>query len=258
MRVSFGSRCAILLISSGVILAAAHDSFSAIGAADWGQISRACFQNADAIFAGTVVRSKALADVDPWWAHYIGGPDLLPHEAEFQIDHVIRGPQELVGKIVHVRYIGSNATGRNVRPDFVSIVGNRRSLVCVVKQVPTDEYFIFPTDNGAFTIAGARPTNVSGKWTEIERLSAEMASALHSEDRAVAKLTMRYLPNLGLNHKHIRWALRDRCADTDSDVAAHATSALIRLGEISELFWLQEFLDYWKGNSALIIGGALW
>ncbi len=245
---------AVLLVCATV--AYAERPFGYTVSSKWKTLTARSITQAEFICAGKVLSSRRLEGAEPWWNRHRSGKDLEAHEAEFQVDHVIRGPEELAGTKISIQFVGSNAE----RPSFVSEMKERRTLICATKQGPGTFRLLF-ADKGSFVPAGPKPDIKTEKTpTADERMDWELASALTAPERVVRTRTLRYVGRLNLSGPKLVQTLVAMRDDLENDLALQATSALVRMGHRETLLAMDELLALWKAkgvNAGKQFGQAL-
>ena len=236
-------------------------TLAALMPSNWGEISLASFADAEVVCAGKVVGWRELKGMAPWWLKYRAGANLQAHEAEFNVDNVMRGSAGLVGQRIKVRYVGSKRGGRNVLPDFANTVGKRRCLVNLIHHGNLEQTYRILGDGGSFMVLGMKPhVEDWEKLTDRQRLEREVASTIADSDVTVARRAMGTAVAAKLTGADVMQALLTRKSDRNLNFAAYAAASLVRMNHQETLCDLVDLLGLWGQKAAeirCVIGSAL-
>jgi hypothetical protein len=220
----------------------------------------------DFIFAGRFEGAPAAVNVPVHWEPTENNTGaFVPRLAGFRIDDVVKGPQELSGQMVTVRYAivdyPSMAGGMwnrleplGVPPytDIPTTVAGRRCLLLLkkIKDGPGDYQVAF---NEEFMVAGEKP-QVSG-WADLapmKRLEYEFASAVASPDPAVAYLATgsACLSDSPAAGPVLVAALKKNLSSPDARLKTATLTGLVTIGDLDTIYKLKDLLQEWRQDPA--------
>jgi len=214
-------------------------------------LARKPWETAEAVCAGKVLKSRPLRSVAPWWLGYMRGAGIRAYEAEFKVDRVVRGPADLAGGVIRIRYpVIEQNTVRGGKPapvwGFSEHMGEKRCLVLLEKHAG-DAYYLGL--GSAYMPLAPRP-EVEG-WGALkpeERLDIELAATILSPEERRAQAAMESAARLALCGKRTMQALLRRRSDPDLRLRGGAIEALIRLRHMDTIVRLRDEIAAWPEN----------
>ncbi len=268
----------MLLGALGQIVAVGASVFSIPTGHDWGMARayKLIAPRIDIIFVGRFEGAGVPVNVPVHWEPTENNTGLFePRLAGFRIDDVVKGPQELTGRLISVRYatidyvkMGSGpkdvSEPLGLRP-YTDIADDRCRpplplLIKKIKDGPGDYQVAF---NEEFMVAGEKP-QVSG-WADLapmKRLEDQFASAVASPDPAVAYLATASAcePNSQAAGPVLVAALKKNLASPDARLKSATLSGLVEIGDLDTIYSLKDLLQEWRQDPATgidpkLIGG---